>query len=165
MKTTKEEIIGVVFSKLRPTKKDIFADIGCGVGNVAKFFSDYVKFVYAVDNDGEIIEEAKKNLKNCKNVKIIVSDGYDFLKDYEYDIAFFGGTKGINDMLEVCKARRVAVNAARIEVAVEVMEKMKKLGIFKEILIVNISKSYKLAGLTAFKNLNPVFIIFGERIR
>jgi len=40
---------------------------------------------------------------------------------------------------------------------------MKNMEIFKEMLIVNVSKSYELAGGTAFKNLNPVFIIIGEK--
>ena len=41
-------------------------------------------------------------------------------------------------------------------------EIMKKLEIFTEMLIVNVSKSYELAGLTAFKSLNPVFIVVGS---
>jgi precorrin-6B methylase 2 len=43
------------------------------------------------------------------------------------------------------------------------MNKMRELGIFKEMIIANISRSYELANATAFKSENPVFIIFGSR--
>jgi precorrin-6B methylase 2 len=92
-------------------------------------------------------------------------DALKFLREFEYDVVFFGGTKGIEEALEIAaeRAGKIAVNAARIEIAVKVMSKMKELGIFKEMLIVNISKSYELAGGMAFKNLNPVFVVVGKR--
>ncbi len=164
-KTTKPEIIGILFAKLKPKKDEVFVDIGCGSGSVSEFFAPFVKKVYAVDNDEEIICNAQKRLSEYENVELVFSDGYDFLKNLNlrdnYDIVFFGGTKNIEKMLGVCKAKKIAVNAARIEVAVKVVEEMKSLGIFKEVLIVNISKSYELAGGTAFKNLNPVFVVVG----
>jgi len=93
--------------------------------------------------------------------------GMDFLRKYNVDKAFFGGTFRITEMLEIAKKNKsikstVVVNAARIGVAADVIRKMRELGIFKEALIVNISKSYELAGDIAFKNLNPVFIVVGE---
>ena len=160
---TKEEIIGIVFSKLKPDANSVFVDIGCGTGAVSEFFARFVKKVYSVECDEEAFEIARKRLRDYENVEVIKADGFDFLKDREVDIAFFGGTKGIERMLEVCRAKRIVVNAARIEVAMEVMKKMKELGIFREILIANISRSYELAGLTAFRNENPVFIIYGSR--
>ncbi|AGK62198.1 Precorrin-6B methylase 2 [Archaeoglobus sulfaticallidus PM70-1] len=162
MKETKPEIIGVLFAKLKPNKKDVFADIGCGSGAVSEFFSRYVSKVYAVERDESMLQIAKERLKG-NNIELILSDGYDFLKEHDCDIAFFGGTKGIERMLEVCDAERIAVNAARIEVAVEVTKKMKSMGIFDEVLILNISRSYELAGGTAFRTLNPVFMILGKR--
>ncbi|MEM0203710.1 MAG: ATP-binding cassette domain-containing protein [Archaeoglobaceae archaeon] len=162
-KRTKDEIIGIVFSKLKPDANSVFADIGCGTGTVSEFFARFVKKVYAVESDADAFEVAKEKLKRYENVEVVKSDGFEFLRDHELDIVFFGGTKGIDRMLEVCKAKRIVVNAARIEVATEVMKKMKELGIFKEMIIANVSRSYELAGLTAFKNENPVFIIFGSR--
>ncbi len=162
-KTTKPEIIGILFAKLKPKKNEIFADIGCGKGSVSEFFAPFVKKVYAVDSDRAALNKAKSKLSKYNNVELINSDGYEFLKKSECDIVFFGGTKNIEKMLEICKAKKIAVNAARVEVAVRVLEKMKNMGIFKEMLIVNVSKSYELAGGTAFKNLNPVFIIIGEK--
>ena len=159
MKATKEEIIGILFSKLKPSIDDVFVDIGCGTCRVSNFFADYVRTVYAVDIDESVIVEAKVK----PNVRLIHAHGLEFLRNFDYDIVFFGGTKDIEEMLRVAgeKARRLAVNAARIEVACNVIRIMKELNIFKEAIIVNVSRSYDLAGFTAFKNLNPVFIIVG----
>ncbi len=154
-------MIGVLFSKLNPGKDDVFVDIGCGSGKVSKFFSNYVKKTYAVDCDKNAYLSAKENLGDIGNVEVVLANGYDFLRDFKAEIVFFGGTKEIERMLDVCKAEKIAVNAARMEVAIKAARKMKELGIFKEVLLVSVSKGYELAGGTAFKPLNPVFIVVG----
>ncbi len=120
-KYTKEEVIGVVFSKLRPSPEDVFADIGCGSGAVAEFFAPYVKKVYAVDL--KISEDVKKRLERLENVVVAEMDGREFLKKHQPDLVFIGGTRGVEEMLDLCCARRIAVNAARIEVALSVAKK------------------------------------------
>ncbi len=159
MKATKDEVIGILFAKLKPRKEDVFADIGCGSCAVSNFFADYVSKVYAVDVDENVIRSAKVK----ENVKLLHMHGLEFLRNYDYDVVFFGGTKDIEEMLEVAsrKARKIAVNLARIEMACKVIQVMKKLGIFEEALIVNISKNYELAGLTAFRPINPIFMVVG----
>jgi precorrin-6B methylase 2 len=162
-KYTKEEIAGIVFSKFRPQPHHIFADIGCGSGRVAEFFAPYVRKVYAVDSDEEAVHAASKRLDGLENVEVMLMDGRDFLKEYDCNLIFFGGTKGIDEMLKLAaeKTEKIAVNAARIEVAANVISSMKGLGVFREALIVNISRSYQLSGGTAFKSLNPVFVVIG----
>ncbi len=162
-KYTKDEVIGIVFSKLRPRNHHIFADVGCGGGRVAEFFSPYVRKVYAVDADEKAAHSASKRLESLKNVEVRLMDGREFLKEYDYDLVFFGGTRRIDEMLDVAskKAERIAVSAARMEVAARVIGRMKELGIFHEALMVNVSRSYELSGGTAFKPLNPVFVVVG----
>ena len=162
-KFTKEEVIGVLFAKLMPERKEVFADVGCGSGRVSAFFSPYVKKVYAVDANLNAFKESRKNLAAFENVEVLHMNGERFLKEYDCDVVFFGGTANIERMLEIAckKARKIAVNAARIEVACSVIEKMKTLGIFQEAIILNVSRSYELAGKTAFKSNNPVFVIVG----
>ncbi len=164
MKETKPEITGVVFAKLKPEKDEVLADIGCGNGGVTGFFAPYVAKVFAVDINREMVLRCRQRFENFDNVEVLEMHGSDFLRKFNYDIVFFGGTQNVDEMLEIAakKASRIVVNAARIEVAVTVMEKMRELGIFKEMLIVNVSKSYQLAGGVAFKSHNPVFVIFGS---
>ncbi len=167
-KVTKNEVIGVLFSKLQPEGNDIFADVGCGTGAVSQFFSPYTSKVYAVDEDYEAVKRTEKRLKDNKieNVEVVHSDGLDLLKNCDYDLVFFGGTKQIGDMLEVAakNVRKMVVNLARIEIAVEVIRKMEELNIFKEALTVNVARSYDLAGGTAFKSVNPIFMVVGEQV-
>ena len=163
-KFTKDEIIGVVFSKLKPEKEWTFADIGSGSGRVAEFFSKYVRKVYAVEKDEDTASGLRLRFKGS-SVEVVNSDGYDFLKNHSPECVFFGGTSGIDRMLEVCMAERMAVNCARVDIAVNVAEKMRELGIFREIVAVNVSKSYDLAGGIAFRALNPVFVVVGNADR
>ena len=108
-------------------------------------------------------QAASRRLEGLGNVEIKCMDGKEFLAEYDYDLVFFGGTRGIESMLDVAgrRAERIAVNAARIEVAMKAVAKMRELGIFQELVMVNISRSYDLSGGTAFKSLNPVFVVVG----
>jgi precorrin-6B methylase 2 len=162
MKATKLEVIGVVFAKLRPGREDVFADIGCGTGGVSEFFAPYVRKIFAVDLDERAVEETKNRLKSY-NSEVLLMNGLEFLKEYDYDLVFFGGTKQIEEMLEVAckKARRVAAIAARMEIAIRSLEKIKSLGLRGELIVLNIWRGYELAGGTAFKPLNPVFLVVG----
>jgi hypothetical protein len=40
---------------------------------------------------------------------------------------------------------------------------MREIGIFEEMLLINISKSYELAGEIAFRPLNPIFMVIGSK--
>ncbi len=163
MKRTKDEVIGVVFSKLKPGKNDIFADVGCHSCKVAAFFSPYVRKVYAVDVDLSNVD--KSLISSCENIELIESHGLKFLSERKADLIFFGGTDRIEEMIEVAferGARKCCVSAARIEVALKAKEAMERLGTFKDITAVNVWRGYELAGGTAFKPANPVFIVYGS---
>ena len=164
-KRTKDEVIGVVFSKFRPERSDVLADIGCHSCKVSAFFSPYVKKVYAVDIDLSNVD--LKLLKECENVELVKSHGVEFFKERkDVSLVFFGGTDRIEEMIELAReanVRKVCVSAARIEVALKAKNAMESAGIFDEIVAVNVWRSYKLAGYTAFKPLNPVFLVFGSR--
>ncbi len=161
MKRTKDEVIGVVFSKLRPKREDVLVDIGCGSCAVSNFFADYVSKVYAVD-----LDERVRGYEVKENVEILIMHGLEFLREYDYDLVFFGGSKDIEKMLEVAveKAKRIVVNLARMEMACRVVEKLKELDAFDEIVIVEVARGYELSGMTAFKPLNPIFVVVGRGI-
>jgi len=163
-KFTKDEIIGIVFSKISPEKDWIFADIGSGTGKVAEFFSKYVKKVYAVEIDKNMAKYLKEKFTGT-NVEVVNSHGFDFLKENEVDAVFFGGTKNIEKMLDVCRSKKIVVNCARVDVALNVVKKMKELGINGELILINVSKGYELANGIAFKSHNPVFMVVGNALR
>jgi Precorrin-6B methylase 2 len=91
--------------------------------------------------------------------------GEDFLRKYNYDKVFIGGTKNYDQMLDAAskKAKKIIANVARLETASNIVKKMREIGIFEEMLLINISKSYELAGEIAFRPLNPIFMVIGSK--
>jgi trans-aconitate 2-methyltransferase len=65
----------IILSKIW-TGKEIIMDAGCGSGRITKILSEIVPIgkVYAIDNDENMIDKAKNNLKDFKNVIIIKSN-------------------------------------------------------------------------------------------
>jgi cobalt-precorrin-6B (C15)-methyltransferase len=59
-------------------------------------------------------------------------------------------------------ARSIVVNAVRIETVVNVINKMKELDIFDEVLHVIVSRGVPITGETMFKPENPVYIVVGR---
>ncbi|VUT23798.1 MAG: putative cobalt-precorrin-6Y C(15)-methyltransferase [decarboxylating] [Candidatus Methanolliviera sp. GoM_oil] len=163
MKETKDEVIGILMKKMDPRRDEIFADIGCYTGKVSIEASKYFKKVYSVDID----EEAVKNVEKIKseNMEVFCMRGEDFLRNYTYDKVFIGGTKNYDQMLDVAskRAKKIIANVARLETASNIVKKMREVGIFEEMLLINISKSYELAGDTAFRPLNPIFMVIGSK--
>ena len=165
---TKLEIAHLSLQKLEPRRGDVFLDVGCGTGLISILASEWASKVYAVDGCEEAVRTAEKNIQRCgaTNIQVIKGEAPDVLRTLEkVDCAFVGGTKRIEETLEVLSeivTRKVVVNVARLEVASLVVEKMKELSIFKEALLVQISKGYELMGGLAFRAYNPVFVIVGS---
>jgi cobalt-precorrin-6B (C15)-methyltransferase len=165
---TKEEIIAILLSKLQIKKDDLFTDIGCGTGSVSLEAAKLAEKVYAIDRSEEAINFTKERIKEegFKNIETIQGEAKDVIpKLPDINCAFIGGTREVTDVVRRLSEKvhgRIVVNAARIEIASNVINTMKELGIFKETLLINISKGYDLAGGTAFKPLNPIFMVVGE---
>lgn len=166
---TKPEIIAITISKLKPSSGDVFCDIGCGTGAVSIAASKFADTIYAIDIRDEAIKEAEQNFAAAgisDRVTLIHSEASEAIADLpRFDCAFVGGTRNVESVLqELCtKVRgRVVANAARIETAARIIGCMKSLGIFEEVIHVQVSKGYELAGETAFKPINPVYIVVGD---
>jgi len=160
---TKEEVLAIALFKLALKGDDIVLDIGCGTGTVSLAVSNYVKKVVAIDRRREAIDVASAKIRGSENIELMEGEAKDLIPEIKsFNKAFVGGTGGLEDVLKLIRrCETIVVNAARIEVASRAIEVMKSLEIFKEALIINVSKSYDLAGGVAFKSLNPVFMVVG----
>jgi len=160
---TKEEVLAIALFKLAPEMGDIVLDIGCGTGTVSLAISNYVKKVVAIDRRREAIDVASENIKGYENIELIEGEAKDLIPEIEsFNKVFVGGTGDLEEVLNLIKECDIIVlNFARIEVASMAIELMKVFGIFKEALVINVAKSYELAGGIAFKPLNPVFMVVG----
>ena len=68
---------------LQPHKGDKVLEIGTGSGYQAAILAEIVKpgKVYTIERIKELVEFAKKNLRNYKNVEVIHGDGSEGLKE------------------------------------------------------------------------------------
>ncbi|MBC7084801.1 MAG: precorrin-6Y C5,15-methyltransferase (decarboxylating) subunit CbiT [Methanomethylovorans sp.] len=166
---TKPEIIAIALSKLKLRSYDRFFDVGCGTGAVSIEASSLVDSLHitAIDARKEAIEVAKKNFEafNIPNVNLVFGESSDVIAQAEkVDCAFVGGSKNILEVLDALaakKARRIVVDAVRIETVVKIIHRMQELGIFHEVIHVMVSRGVDLVGETMFKPENPVYIIVG----
>ncbi len=162
---TQPEIIVVALSKLSLKPSDVFADIGCGSGSVSIRAAREVKYVYAIDSRDEAIRTATKNImeSGVANISVLEGEASSVLPELEIDCAFLGGSKNIEQVLEILvdKVPRFVVSAVRIETAALALNTLKNNNRFREILQVSLTRGNELAGGTMFKPENPVFLIVG----
>ena len=90
-------------------------------------------------------------------------DAVDFLKnDQVFDCAFLGGTKNLAEILPVLAKkvkRTIVINAVMVSTLEQAVATFKELGIFTEVVQVQVSRSYDIAGSIMFRPIDPVYII------
>jgi cobalt-precorrin-6B (C15)-methyltransferase len=162
---TQPEVIAVALSKLNIKPADVFVDIGCGSGSVSISAARLAKRVYAIDSRDEAVRAANENIRErgLTNVQVLKGEAAQLLADLEADCAFVGGSKNMEQVLEILveKVPRFIVSAVRMETAFSALEIMKKNNVFKELLYIQLSRGNELAGGTMLKPENPVFLITG----
>ncbi|MDD3406610.1 MAG: methyltransferase domain-containing protein [Methanomicrobium sp.] len=165
---TRDEIMAVSIFKLDLKENEIIADIGCGTGKISVYASGFCREVIAIDKRDESIEYASREILKSgrKNIRLMQGEAAEVLKNIEYiDSAFLGGSTNIEEILEILskKVRRnIVVNAVLLKTVDKTVAKMKELGIFKELIHIQVSRSYNLTGDIMLKPINPVFIIVGS---
>ena len=87
----------------------------------------------------------------------------DYLKNTTvFDCAFIGGTKDLAEILPVLAKkvkRTIVINAVMLSTLERAVTTLKNLGIFTEVVHVQVSRSYEIAGSIMFRPVDPVYII------
>jgi len=162
---TQGEIMAVSLAKLDLCPADTVLEIGCGTGRVSVALSKLANKVYALDRRPEAILAAGETARQAgvSNIGFFCMDAVDFLKkDQVYDCAFLGGTKNLAAILPVLakKVRRtIVINAVMVSTLERAVATLKDLGIFTEVVQVQVSRSYDIAGSIMFRPIDPVYII------
>lgn len=167
---TQDEIMAVSLQKLRIKKGDVMVDIGCGTGKISIEASTVCKSVYAIDRRAEAVEYAMREIENAGRDNVILIHGeaasvLDEIGSNAFDCAFVGGSGDLESVLERLNkmvSGRIVVNAVLLGTVSKAVNKMKELGIFREVVHIQVSRSYELTGDIMFKPQNPVYIIVGE---
>lgn len=164
---TQDEIMAVSLFKMGITANDTVLDLGCGTGKVSIAAAGRAKKVYAIDRRPEAIAYTTKAAAGAgvKNIEFFCGEAADFLVSAPVvDCAFVGGSQQIETILPVLatKVRRViVVNVVLLSTLTVVTATMQSLGIFREALHVQVSRSHALGKSVMFKPIDPVYIIVG----
>ncbi len=82
----------------------------------------------------------------------------------QIDTAFVGGSKELSEVLTILKkkgTRKIVVNAVMLSTLNKAVERMDELGMFDEVVQVQVSRSHRIAGSIMFRPIDPVYIIVG----
>ena len=164
---TQDEIMAVSLLKMGITGNDTVLDLGCGTGKIAIAAAARAKRVYAVDRRPEAIAFARKaaEIAGAGNIEFFLGEAADFLATSPVaDCAFVGGSRQIDTILPVLagKVRRtIVVNAVLVSTLSTVTDTMQALGIFREAVQVQVSRSHPLGKSVMFRPIDPVYIIVG----
>lgn len=170
---TKDEVRAVTIHKLQLPLNAVFWDIGAGSGSVSIEIArlhPLIK-VFAIERDGEQIENIKKNMIkfDTRNIEIIQGEAPEALSSLPApDRVFIGGSgKRLADIIKFVSdmpVEIIVINAATIETLNEAIQALESNGFVAEISEISVSRSKNLAGRKQMEALNPVFIITGGRV-
>lgn len=164
---TKDEILAISLFKLNLSPDDIFADLGCGTGRVSLEAAPHVKRVFAVDRRVEACTWTEKEAQANKisNISVFHDDVRTFLSTVDHlDSVFVGGSQGIGEIIDALaqlKVRSLVINAVMLETVNTAVSYLKKHGLFREVIMAQVSRSYSIGSGIMFKPLDPIFIICG----
>jgi len=162
---TQDEIMAVSLFRLGLRMSDTVLEIGCGTGKVSAAMAKQAKKVFAVDRRPEAITVAAETARQtgAPAIEFFCMDAVDFLKcDQVFDCAFLGGTKNLSEILPVLVTkvkRTIVINAVMVSTLERAVVTLKELGVFSEVVLVQVSRSSDIAGSIMFRPLDPVFII------
>lgn len=165
---TQDEVMAISLFFLGIQPGDTVLDLGCGTGKISIAASRVAREVWAVDRRPEAVAYATGAAQSAgqTNIRFFTGEAADFLlSDRVFDCAFVGGSKGIETILPVLakKVKRIiVVNAVLVSTLATVTKTMQELGIFKEAVHVQVSRSHLLGKSMMFKPVDPVYIIVGS---
>ena len=162
---TQDEVMAVSLFKLGLVTTDAVLEIGCGTGKVSVAMAKAAGKVYSLDKRPDAVSFATEAARNAgiKNIEFFCTDAVEFLKGNQvFDCAFLGGTQALEEILPVLAQkvkRTIVINAVMVSTLEHAVSTLKRLGIFTEVVQVQISRSYNIAGSIMFRPVDPVYVI------
>ncbi len=162
---TKPEVRSVTLGKLELTDADHFVEVGSCTGAVTIEAAGRAGRVTAIERKPERLDAARKNLaaNGVEGVELVEGEAPAALPD-DADALFLGGSRNYAAVLDHAAdtgVDRVVMNVSRLEVAGDAVRAFRERDLFEEVIQMQVSTGYELAGATSFDSENPVYIISG----
>jgi cobalt-precorrin-6B (C15)-methyltransferase len=165
---TKPEIRAMSIEKLALGPSDHVVDVGSCTGAVTIEAARQAGRVTAIERKPDRLDVTRKNLAANDYdaaVSLREAEAPAGLPD-EADAMFLGGSRNFTEVLDHAVETgvdRLVMNVSRVEVAGEAIEAFRERDLLSEVLQVQVSHGYELAGATSFKADNPVYVLVGAR--
>jgi cobalt-precorrin-6B (C15)-methyltransferase len=165
---TKPEIRAVTLGKLDLTSSDHFVDVGSCTGAVTIEAARRAGRVTALERKPDRLEVTRRNLHANEygaEVSLREAEAPDGLPT-DADAMFLGGSQNFEAVLDHAVetgVERVVMNVSRVEVAGDAIDAFRDRNLLSEVLQMQVSHGYELAGATSFNSDNPVYVVVGRR--
>jgi len=164
---TKPEVRAVTVSKLGLTETDHFVEVGSCTGAVTIAAARRAGRVTALERKPEKLEVTRKNLAanglEDAAVDLVGAEAPEGLPA-DADALFLGGSRNFEAVLDHAVdsgVERIVMNVSRLETAGQAVQAFRDRGILAEVVQLQASYGYELAGATSFDAENPVYVITG----
>jgi cobalt-precorrin-6B (C15)-methyltransferase len=162
---TKPAVRSVTLGKLDLGPTDHFVEVGSCTGAVTVEAARRAGRVTALERKSERLETTRKNLaaNDVGDVTLVEDEAPEGLPD-DADALFLGGSRNYEAVLDHAAETgvpRVVMNVSRLEVAGDAVRAFRERDLLEEVLQVQVSTGYELAGATSFDSENPVYVITG----
>ena len=155
----------MTLGKLDLGPADHFVEVGSCTGAVTVEAARRAGRTTALERKPERLETTRKNLaaNDVEGVELIEGEAPEGLPD-DADALFLGGSRNYEAVLDHAAETgvdRVVMNVSRLEVAGDAVRAFRERDLFEEVVQVQVSTGYELAGATSFDSNNPVYVVVG----
>jgi len=166
---TKSEVRSVLLGKLDLSTDDHFAEVGSCTGAVTIEAARRAGRVTALERKAERLDVTKQNLAANKellaaDVELRNAEAPEGLPE-NADALFLGGSRNFEAVLDHAvetEIDRIVMNVSRLEVAGRATQAFRDREILEEVVQLQVSHGYELAGATSFNSDNPVYMLVGS---
>ncbi|RRJ33716.1 precorrin-6Y C5,15-methyltransferase (decarboxylating) subunit CbiT [Halocatena pleomorpha] len=164
---TKAEVRAVLLHKLDLTAADHVVEVGSCTGAVTIEAARRADRVTALERKPDRIAVTRKNLAaNDVSGDVTLREAHAPAGlPEDGDALFIGGSRNYEAVLDHAVETgidRIIMNVSRLEVAGEAVQAFRERGVLEEVIQIQVSHGYELAGATSFDSDNPVYMVVGE---
>lgn len=163
---TKPAVRAVLGRKLGLGPDDHFVEVGSCTGAVTIEAARRAGRVTALERKERRVEVTRDNLaaNDAADAAVRHTEAPEGLPD-DGDVLFVGGSRNYPAVLNRAREagyRRIVMNVSRLEVAGEAARAFRDRDMLDEVLCLQVSHGYDLAGATSFDAQNPVYMLVGN---